>query len=77
MLHAQVLLFDEAGEGLEFYRHAAHPVAVDWGEERGWGVVVGSDMGQLQYFTAPHFGAARDALAHARAFRTKDQMSRL
>ena len=40
-----------------FWRHAAHPAAVDW--QSGHGLVVGSDMGTLEYYTAARsFGQA-------------------
>ena len=70
---AEVLLFGEDGEGLEFWRHAAHPVAVSW---QGRGLVVGSDMGTLEYYHEEHFGTAA-AGAHERAVRTEAQMARL
>ena len=75
----ELLLFNDEGEGLEFFRHGAHPVAVDWaGPGQGWGLVVGSDMGNLQFWKPGQFGtAARDGGAHRRAFRTEAQRSRL
>lgn len=73
----EVLLFGESGEGLEFWRHCAHPTAVKWQE--GKGLVVGSDMGTLEYYHegTSSFGSAADVGAHERAFRTATQMSRL
>ena len=70
----EVLLFDENGEAREWWRHCAHPTAVNW---RGRGLVVGSDMGTLEYYREPWFGAPADPGAHQRVFRTEAQMGRL
>ena len=54
----QVLLFNEGGEPLEFWRHGAHPALVDWDGDGEWEIVVGADMGFIWYFKPEHFGAA-------------------
>jgi hypothetical protein len=73
----EVLLYGEDGEALEFWRHCAHPTAVRW-QGQGRGLVVGSDMGTLEYYREEYFGADRAAAsADQRVFRTDAQMSRL
>ena len=57
----EVLLFDEQGEPLEFWRHGAHMAAVDWDGDGCWELLVGADMGNIWYFRPEQFGAPRVA----------------
>ena len=50
------LLFNTEGQPLEFWRHGAHPTAVDWDGDGEWELVVGADMGYIWYFKPEHFG---------------------
>lgn len=50
------LLYGENGEPLEFWRHAAHPVVVDWENDGRWELVVGADKGFIWYFKPEQFG---------------------
>lgn len=50
-----VLLFDADGEPLKFWRHAAHPTAVDWDGDGNWEILVGADQGFVWYFRPAHF----------------------
>jgi len=52
----EVLLFDEQGQPLEFWRHGAHMAAVDWDQDGRWELVVGADMGNIWYFKPEQFG---------------------
>ena len=54
----EVLLFGDAGQPLEFWRHGAHPALVDWDQDGRWEIVVGADMGFIWYYKPDHFGAA-------------------
>jgi hypothetical protein len=62
------LLFDPRGAPLQFWRHAAHPAAVDWDGDGQWELLVGADQGFVWYFKPKHFGtsAVPGALAPAR-----------
>ncbi len=53
---AVVLLFNAEGVPFEFWRHAAHPAAVDWDNDRQWELLVGADQGFVWYFKPLHFG---------------------
>ena len=55
----QVLLFDDGGEPLEFWRHGVHPAVVNWNGDGDWEVVVGADKGMIWYFKPDHFGTSR------------------
>ena len=54
----EVLLYNDEGRPLEFWRHGAHPALVDWDGDGQWEIVVGADMGAIWYFKPEHFGAA-------------------
>ena len=52
----EILLYDDEGEPLEFWRHGVHPAAVDWDGDGKWEVVVGADKGMIWYYKSEHFG---------------------
>ena len=54
----EVLLFNDKGLPLEFWRHGAHPALVDWDGDGQWEIVVGADMGFIWYFKPEHFGVS-------------------
>ena len=54
----EILLFNEDGEPLEFWRHGVHPAVVDWDGDGKWEVVVGADKGMIWYFKHEHFGVS-------------------
>jgi hypothetical protein len=72
----EVLLFGADGEGQEFWRHGAHPTAVDWDGDGRYELVVGADMGALWYFKPSHFGTPTSPESH-NVFRTAEQQKRL
>jgi hypothetical protein len=55
----EILLYDDEGEPLEFWRHAVHPAVVDWDGDGKWEVVVGADKGMIWYFKPEHFGESK------------------
>jgi hypothetical protein len=65
----EVLLFNQEGQPLEFWRHGAHPTLVDWDQDGKWEIVVGADMGFLWYFKPAHFGTPQGEFE---IFRTPD-----
>jgi len=52
----EILLYDDDGEPLEFWRHGVHPAVVDWDGDGKWEVVVGADKGNIWYYKQEHFG---------------------
>lgn len=56
----EILLFDDAGEPLEFWRHGVHPAVVDWDGDGNWEIVVGADKGMIWYFKPDHFGTSNE-----------------
>jgi hypothetical protein len=54
----EILLFDDAGAPLEFWRHGVHPAVVDWDRDGKWEIVVGADKGMIWYFKPDHFGTS-------------------
>ena len=54
----EILLFDEDGVPLEFWRHGVHPAVVDWDGDGKWEVVVGADKGMIWYYKQEHFGVS-------------------
>ena len=60
----EILLFDAAGEPLEFWRHGVHPAVVDWDGDGEWEVVVGADKGMIWYFKPQSFGTSNSPGGH-------------
>ena len=63
-----ILLFDEAGKPLEFWRHGVHMAPVDWDGEGALALVAGADQGHIWYWKPEQFGspASGDATAPQR-----------
>ena len=53
----QVLLFDADGQPQEFFRHGAHPAAVDWDGDGRRELLAGADFGQVWYWKPERFGS--------------------
>ena len=53
----QVLLFGADGKPQEFFRHGAHPSAVDWDGDGGWELLAGADFGHVWYWKPENFGS--------------------
>ena len=54
----EVVLWDEDGKPLEFWRHAVHPAPVDWDGDGKFELVAGADQGRVWYWRPEHFGAS-------------------
>ena len=54
----EVVLWDEDGKPLEFWRHAVHPAPVDWDGDGKFELVAGADQGRVWYWRLEHFGAS-------------------
>jgi len=51
-----VLLWDEDGSPLEFWRHGVHMAPVDWDGDGRYELIAGADQGRVWYWTPEHFG---------------------
>ena len=51
-----VLLFEEGGQPLEFWRHGVHMAPVDWDGDGVFELIAGADQGHIWYWNAEHFG---------------------
>ena len=67
-----VLLFDDDGEPLEFWRHGAHAAPVDWDGDGRFGLVVGADTGNVWYWKPEHFGKPKTPEGVKAPFRPAD-----
>ena len=52
-----VLVFDEDGNPLEFWRHGVHMAPVDWEDDGNLGLIAGADHGHIWYWRPQHFGS--------------------
>ena len=52
----EVLVFDDSGQPLEFWRHGVHMAPVDWDGDGGFELVAGADQGHIWYWKPEHFG---------------------
>jgi hypothetical protein len=51
-----VLVFDDRGQPLEFWRHGVHMAPVDWDGDGAFELVAGADQGHIWYWKPEHFG---------------------
>ena len=63
-----VLVFDESGKPLEFWRHGVHMAPVDWDGDGAFELIAGADQGHIWYWKPEHFGqpAGGNAIAPER-----------
>ena len=54
----EVVLWNEDGKPLEFWRHGVHPAPVDWDGDGKFELVAGADQGRVWYWKPEHFGAS-------------------
>ena len=52
----EVLLWDDDGQPLEFWRHGVHMTPVDWDGDGRYELVAGADQGRIWYWKPEHFG---------------------
>ena len=52
----EVLLWDDDGQPLEFWRHGVHMAPVDWDGDGRNELVAGADQGRIWYWKPEHFG---------------------
>jgi hypothetical protein len=52
-----ILLWDEDGRPLEFWRHGVHMAPVDWDADGKLELVAGADLGHIWYWKPQHFGS--------------------
>ncbi|MCH2321577.1 MAG: hypothetical protein MK384_08010 [SAR202 cluster bacterium] len=55
-----VVLWDSAGEPLEFWRHGVHPDAVDFDGDGEYELLAGADQGRIWYWKPSNFGTPVD-----------------
>ncbi len=51
-----VLLWDDDGQPLEFWRHGVHMAPVDWGGDGKYELVAGADQGRIWYWKPESYG---------------------
>lgn len=54
----EIILWNEDGKPLEFWRHGVHPEAVDWNGDGKYELLAGADQGRVWYWKSEHFGAS-------------------
>ncbi len=60
-----ILLWDDDGRPLEFWRHGVHMAPVDWDADGRFELVAGADTGYIWYWNHEHFGTLASADAAA------------
>ncbi len=53
----EVILWNQEGKPLEFWRHGVHPAPVDWDGDGKFELVAGADQGRIWYWKPEYFGA--------------------
>ena len=56
----EVLLWDEDGSPLEFWRHGVHMTPVDWDGDGRYELIAGADQGRIWYWKPEYFGKPAD-----------------
>ena len=67
-----VLLWNQDGNPLEFWRHGVHMAPVDWDGDGKYELVAGADTGYVWYWNADNFGTPKDG-NHTAPVRPEDR----